>query len=154
MPQVRLQRSIAAPPSRVFGAVAHIEKFAKIQPQIVGVEFLSPQRHGVGTRFRETRVMGKREASTVLEVTEYVEDQRVRLVTDAGGTTWDTIFDVSPGNVGGTDLRMTMDARPHKMLSRLISPLIMGVVSKAIAADMDRVKAWCESAGDQSAPGS
>ena len=47
------------------------------------------------TRFRETRVMKGREASTVLEVTEYESPRRIRLVSDEGGTIWDTVFTVA-----------------------------------------------------------
>lgn len=44
----------------------------------VNVLFLTDSEKGVGTKFRETRMMGKREAGTELEVTEYVPNERVR----------------------------------------------------------------------------
>ena len=58
--------------------------------------FLSEVRTGVGTRFRETRLMHGKERSTELEVTEYVENERVRMVADTDGTVWDSVFVVSP----------------------------------------------------------
>ena len=37
-----------------------------------------------------------------------------------------------------------MDARPHKLLPKLVVPLMKGLVRKAIEKDMDAVKAHCE----------
>jgi hypothetical protein len=113
-------------------------------PQIVGVEFLSEQRRGVGTRFRETWRMGKRRASTELEVTEYVPNQHVRLVTEQGGTVWDTVFRVKPAGGGAVELELVMEANARTWLARLLNPLIKGMVRKAIEGDLDADKAHCE----------
>ena len=85
MTTTHVETRIHAPVDEVFRTVADIHNFATAVPEIVDVEFLSERRSGVGTRFRETREMGSRSASTVLEVTEYVENERVRLVSEAGG---------------------------------------------------------------------
>lgn len=82
MSQTTAVRHIDAPIERVFSTVAHIENFAKAVPQIVATEFLTDVTSGVGTRFRETRLMHGRETTTVLEVTEYAENERVRIVAD------------------------------------------------------------------------
>jgi len=144
MGQTTVTRHIAAPVATVFDTVAHIENFSKAVPHIVNVEFLSDVRSGVGTRFRETRLMNERQASTELEVTEYVDNERVRIVGDAGGTVWDTVFTVARSDAGGTVLEMVMDARAYKPLAKLMNPLIKGVVRKAIEKDLDAVKSYCE----------
>lgn len=144
MSATTVSRSIAAPPERVFEAVAHIENFSRAVPGIIDVEFLSDARTGVGTRFRETRLMKKRETTTELEVTEYEPPERVRLVSDEGGTIWDTVFTVAPTGTG-SDLTMVMDARPHRLLARIVTPLLKGTIAKAIESDMDAIKDYCES---------
>lgn len=101
MSQTRISRTIDAPVDRVFRTVADVREFSAAVPDILGIEFLSETRSGVGTRFRETRRFGKREAATELEVTEYEMGQRVRIVSDAGGTVWDSLFTVRPAD-GGT----------------------------------------------------
>lgn len=143
MPRLTVTRNIDAPVSTVFGTVADIDRFSQAVPEIVKVDILSDVKSGAGTRFRETRVMKGREATTELEVTEYVENERVRIVADSHGTVWDTVFTVIPKD-GGTELTMTMDARPHGLMSKLTTPLIMGMVGKAVEKDMDGVKAFCE----------
>ena len=148
MIRTELSRTIDAPIGVVFTTIADISNFSKAVPHIEHVEFLSEVKTGVGARFRETRLMGKRKASTVLEVTEYVPDERVRFVSDQGGTIWDTTFTVQPGADGrGTRLDMVMEARPYKLIARLVTPLMKGVVAKAIAEDLDATKAYAEAAG-------
>lgn len=148
MTRTEISRTIDAPIDVVFSTIADISNFSSAVPHIEKVEFLSDVRTGVGARFRETRIMGGRKASTVLEVTEYVANERVRFVSDQGGTIWDTTFSVEPGADGrGTRLDLVMKARPHKLVARLVTPLMKGVIAKAIAADLDAVKAYAEAAG-------
>ena len=145
MTKTRRSRTIDAPVEAVFEAVADIANFSQAVPHIARVEFLTERSVGVGTRFRETRLMRGREATAELEVTEYVKNERVRLVSDAGGTVWDSLFTVMPGGDGrSTRLDLVMEARPYRSLARLLVPLMKGVVAKAVAADMDAVKAWLE----------
>ena len=143
MTQTLVIRTIAAPVHTVFETVAQIEQFQAVIPQIMQVEFLTPSRSGVGTRFRESRAMGRRVVSTELEVTEYVADEHVRLVSDEGGTIWDTVFRVIPRGES-TELTMTMDARPYRLLARIGVPLMKRFVRRAIERDMDAVKSHCE----------
>ena len=140
-----LSRTIRAPTTAVFETVADATNYPKAVSDIVKVEFLTDQRSGVGTRFRETRVMGRRAATTELEVTEYVANERIRMVSDAGGTVWDSIFTVTPVEDGdATRLELVMEARPYRLLSRILVPLTKSIVAKAIASDMDAVKAHLE----------
>lgn len=143
MSEVRTTRSINAPVDIVFATLAEVDNFSKAVPHITKVEMLSDIRSGVGTRFRETRIMKGREASTELEITEYVANDHVRFVSDAGGTIWDTVFTVKPEG-DGTHMEMVMAVKAYKFLAKIFNPLIMGMVRKAIEADMDAVKAYCE----------
>ena len=144
MSRIIVTRTINAPPELVFRAVADIREFAKAVPGIVKYEFLSEIQSGIGTRFRQTRVMKGKETSTELEVTEYVENDRIRLVTDDGqGTVWDTLFGVVTEN-GRTVLTMTMDANCYKWMAKIFVFFIMGMVRRAVERDMDSVKAFCE----------
>ncbi len=143
MKQVAADRLIQAPIDSVFETISTTEGFVNAVPHIVGVEMLSETTKGVGTRFKETRTMGRREATSVLEVTEFEENSHVRYVSDEGGTIWDTVFTVADEG-GGTRLRMVMDARPHKFIARIMTPLVMGMVAKAVESDMDAIKEYCE----------
>jgi len=110
---------------------------------IASVEFLTDQKSGVGTRFRETRIMKGRENVAELEVAEQVENERIRMVCDEGGTVWDTVFLFEPSGEG-TRLEMTMDAWPHKLMAKLTIPIVNLMIKKFIQQDMEEIKAWCE----------
>lgn len=136
-------RQIQAPVELVFSSISDVRRFQEINDSVLEIEFLTERQSGVGTRFKETREMNGRRSSTVLEVTELVDNERVRFVSDQGGTIWDTVMSVSESD-GGTALSMVMDAKPYKPLARIITPLIKGMVTKAVVADLDGLKAWCE----------
>lgn len=123
--------------------ISDINNFSKSIPDVINVEFLSDVKSGVGTRFRETRLMKGKEAMTELEVTEFVENDHVRYVTDSHGTVWDTVMSVKAVD-DKTDLTLIMDARPHKFMQKKVVPMIKGMISKALEKDMDSVKAYCE----------
>ena len=136
-------RSINAPIDLVFKTVSDINNFSKAIPDIINVEFLSDVKSGIGTRFRETRLMNGKEAMTELEVTEFVENDHVRTVTDSHGAIWDSVFTVKRVD-GHTELTLVMDARPHKFMQKTMIPMIKGMISKALEKDMDAVKTYCE----------
>lgn len=143
MSSMMITRTINAPVDVVFKTVSDIKQFSKAVPHIVKVEFLSDIKSGVGTRFRETRLMKGREAATELEVTEFVVNDRVRLVAESNGTIWDSLFVVKSEN-GRTLLTMTMEAKTDKLIPKIINFLISGMIKKAVEKDMDAVKAFCE----------
>jgi len=146
MKPIRVARMIAAPLDLVFRTISNVRNFRDAVPHITNVEFLSDKQTGVGTRFRETRIMNGREQTVELEVAEYVENERVRMICDAGGTTWDTTFTVS-NDSNNVELIMLMDIKPHTLSARIMTPLIRSMVVSGVESDMDAVKAFCESAG-------
>lgn len=148
MSRIVITRTIDAPADFVFETVADIEKFADVIPEIVSVDFLTEQRTGVGTRFRETRLIRSRKSSTDLEVKEFEAHRRIRLVADSHGTIWDTVFVVSESG-GRTTLEMTMEATPYRLLARLLNPLMRKAIRAAIEKDMDAVQNYCEVEEDQ-----
>ncbi len=112
-------------------------------PNVVDIEFLSENKTGVGARFRETRNMNGKETITELQVTEYVKNEHVRIISDTQGTVWDSVFHVNSVD-DATELNLTMEAKPHKFLPRLSMPLFKGMMKSALEKDMDAVKAFCE----------
>lgn len=137
------KRTIQAPIDDVFKAIATVDEFAKAVPQITSVEFVSEKKYGVGTRFKETRIIAGKEATTELEVTELIDNEKIRIVSDTNGTVWDSVFTVNQHDQD-TVLTLEMDANAYKLIPRLINPIIKGMVKKALQDDMDAIKAFCE----------
>jgi ribosome-associated toxin RatA of RatAB toxin-antitoxin module len=143
MSRIEITRTINAPVDKVFKTVSDISEFSKAIPHIVNVDILSDIKSGIGTRFRETRLMRGKETTAELEVTEYTENEQIRIVSDTHGTVWDTVFTVKSIE-DQTELAMTMDATAYKLIPKLMNPLIKSMLTKAIAQDMDAVKVYCE----------
>lgn len=145
MTRTTVTRQIHAPLEKVFATVADIRNFSKAVPHITNVEFLTDTHLGLGTRFRETRMMQGKEHHTELEVMEYVENDKIRIIADTHGTIWDTTFTVRPFN-DFVELQMVMDAKTDKFINKMMNRMIKGIVQKAIERDMDAVKDYCEAA--------
>lgn len=128
---------------KVFNTISKPGEFSNAIPHILEVEFLSDIREGVGTKFKETRLMNKRKASTILEVTEFTNNESIRLVSKAGGTTWDSLFQVKPEDDHVT-LSLEMKAIPHNIFARMMNRFIKGMLEKALNDDLKSVKGYCE----------
>ena len=147
---VRASRTIGSPIKNVFGTLATVENFATAVPHITKVEFLSEKKQGQGTRFCETRMMNGKESMTELEITEFAENRLVRYLSEAGGTIWDTIFQVEEAEVeeaeveeaeveeaeveeseNQTEMSMRMEAIPKSLFAKILVPLILGAISKS-----------------------
>ena len=142
--RITVNRRIEAPVSVVFKTVADIREMSEALPHVVRYEFLTDSQVGAGTRFRETRLMNGKEATTELDVAEFVLNDHVRMVADSHGAVWDTTFSVAEQN-GGTDLTVVMDARSYKLMAKIMNVLFKGMIAKAVERDMDLVKSYCES---------
>ena len=141
---IDLEAELSAPVGVVFGVMANPDRYADAVPDIVRVETLSQVRSGLGTRFRETRRQGKREASATMEITECVEDEQLVFRSEMAGTTWETTYSLGtePGS-GGTRVRMKMVATPRKFVARLLLPLIKKKIGAALANDLEAVDRFC-----------
>jgi len=145
MTEVNVTRMIDAAPAAVFAALSDVEGLPTVFPVVVRVEFLSDTRSGVGTRFREVRLMKGKESETELEVTEYDSPSHVRMVADSHGTVWDSIFTVRAAG-RRTQVVINMEARAHKLLPRLLNPLMRRLFAKGVADHADALKIYCERA--------
>lgn len=144
MKSIHCSRTIDAELGRVFQVVSDVRNFRQAVPHIIRIEFTTERQAGIGTRFRETRVMHGREHTVELEVAEYVENETVRMIADAGGTRWDTHFTVSQV-ANGTKLDLRMDISPQTWIARVFNPLIRGMVVRGVESDLASVKDFCES---------
>ncbi len=143
MSRQAITKEIAAPVPAVFAVLSNAEQFAAALPHVVRTEFVSEQRSGLGTVFRETRSLRGREMTFELQVTEYETDRKVRMVTESHGTVWDTLFEVEPDGEH-TRLIVSSDAISERLLPKIRNWLFRGMMAKAVANDLDLLKAYVE----------
>lgn len=137
-------RQIRSTVSRVFDTISKIDEFSKAIPGIDKIEILSGGPNGVGTRFRETRTIDGRQASSILEVSELVANDRIRLDSEMMNTRWSTLFTVVQSEGGNVNLSMQTRAIPHGVIAKLMLPMMLAMVRKCLDADLDAVKRHSE----------
>jgi uncharacterized protein YndB with AHSA1/START domain len=143
MATITVERTIHSPASTVFQTIADPRLFAQAIEGVTGVEVLPGVPSGAGLRFRQSRTIGGRSGTMDFEITEAVPDARVRIVNETHGTVWDSVFSLAP-SAGGTELTMRMETRSQRLLPRLMMPIVCLMIRKAVAKDIDGVKAFCE----------
>jgi hypothetical protein len=122
---------------------------------LVSIQQLTPGDFGVGTKWKETRMMYGRQASELFEVTSCVPTRSLGLAVDGSkGTTGRGEFrfdyQLVPAN-GGTRLQMTGSGAMPGFLSGLMCRMMIGTFKKACARDLAAMKAYLERPKTQSA---
>ena len=146
MKPITVATPIAADPDRVFATIGDIERLPETSPDTVSVAFLGEQRSGAGTRFRETRQMGKRSQDFDLELRECDASARTaRFVSDHQGTVWDTRMVVVPEGTG-SHVEFVMEAHTDSMMKNLVFKLMRGLFRSGMNKQVLALKAYCEAA--------
>ena len=148
MGTIKYEHKVAAPPERTFEVFSNLERAAERVTGIQSLELLTPAPVGIGTRFRETRVMFGKEATEEMEITSFEPGRSYTTEAYSCGCHYKTIIDFLPDG-GGTRVVMTMSTTPLTLGAKLFSPL-MGVFAKAamkkcIGADFSELGAFAES---------
>jgi uncharacterized protein YndB with AHSA1/START domain len=136
--QIVLEASANAPPDIVFHAAADIGAWPQFISAIEAVEVLTPGAVGVGTRFRETRVMLGRQASEEMTVAELEPPRRLVLTAFNHGTAYRVEHAFAPDGAG-TRITLTFEGQPVSLLAWLFMPLgllFMGNVRRQLQADL------------------
>ena len=144
MKPVTVSATIAADPDRVYEAIVDIERLTETSPATMSVEFLSEQRSGPGTRYRETRRMGKTSRDFDLELAACDASARTaRFVSEMEGTLWDTTMKVEPRGEGSY-VEFTMAAKTRSKLKSLLFSGMRPMFRKGMTRQVDGLKAYCE----------
>ena len=148
MPQLTLKTTVKGNPEEVFRVFCDIEHAAERVSGIKKIEILTDGPVGVGTRFRETRIMFKKEAAEELEITAMEPGKSFTLGCESCGCAYATTYQFTP-NGSGTTVELHMHARAVSLFARILSPLsalMFGpMMRKCMTKDMDELKAAVES---------
>lgn len=144
MKSVSITKHIAAPCEAVFARAADFPRAAEHVRGITRVEMLTEGPVGMGTRFRETRVMFGREASEVMEVTAFEPSKRYVVEAESCGCHYRSEFRFKPSG-NGTDMEMVFGAQPltwmAKIMGILMAPMMKKMVLGCVVKDLDDIAA-------------
>lgn len=141
MPQITVSKRIAAPPAAVFAIVTDLDNIPSVVPDIKKIERLTPGAVGVGTRFKETRVMFGREATETMEIVEFVPGVRYATTANSSGN-WYRCEHRFHADGTGTILELEFNATAQRFFAKLMSPLfwmLKGMMKKLFLKDLDAV---------------
>jgi carbon monoxide dehydrogenase subunit G len=133
---------IATSPREVFGVISNPSEATKFLDNIKESRKLSDGPIGVGTTFRETRVMSGKEASADLLVTSYEPDSRFGISTEAEGIKVAYRYDLSPEGTG-TRLKWVCELEAGG-LRRMMLPMVAAIMKKEDGDHLRKLKDYLE----------
>ena len=148
--KLELNQSVNAPAEVVFAVATDLDRWAENIGGITKIERLTEGPVGVGTRFRETRVMFKKEATEEMEFTAFEPNRRYQLSAESCGCSYVTDFRFVPSDAG-TRVEMEMNTKPLTFFAKLMSPLgklMAGTMKKCVMDDLSDLAKVAESRAD------
>ncbi len=149
MKGVEVSRTIAATPARVWALVTDLADSERVIKGITKIERLDDgQGFGIGTRWRETRIMFGREATEEMEVTAIDEGHSYVVEADSKGAHYRSVITVDAADEG-TLLTMSFVGEPKgvaaKALAATLGRMFQGATRKAFEKDVADIAAAVES---------
>jgi hypothetical protein len=144
--KISMTERIIAPQERVFGLFADLDGAPGRIAGITKLERLTVGPVGVGTRWRETRVMFGKEATEEMEFTVFEPPRRYVVEAESHGMHYRSEYQFEPAG-GATDVHMTFEGRPLTLGAKLMAPLgllFAGTAKKCFAQDMADLKVAAE----------
>jgi len=142
MARIALSQMVQAPVAAVFAAASDFANAPTRIKDIVRVEMLTPGPVGVGTKFKETRVMFKKEATETMEVTAFEPNAAYELSARSCGAEFKTRFAFAP--VGdATRIDVTVTTRAVSLFAKLFTPLgflMKGMLRKCMVRDLEQLR--------------
>ena len=147
MPSFILTRRVEAPIAAVFDIFSDIPRADEMINDIIEIEMLTDGPVGVGTRWRETRMMFKRKATEEMEVTAFDRGRSYTVGCESCGCEYESTWRFeSEGDA--TLVEFEMGYRPVTFMARVMSPLgrlMMPMMKKCFEKDFQALKTLAES---------
>ena len=147
MSEFAIKKHFDAPLESVFELISDFHHAAEHVRGINKLEILTDGPIGVGTRFRETRLMFGKESTEEMEVTAFDPPHGYTVECESCGCHYRAEYFLV-GDIAGTHVRVTFTTRPLTLVAKLMSPLailMIGPMKKCIEADLDDLQAVAES---------
>ena len=147
MSSFKLTNRVEAPIDAVFDIFSDIPRADEMIDDIVSIEMLTDGPVGVGTRWRETRMMFKREATEEMEVTAFDRGKSYTVGCASCGCEYESTWRFESDG-GATLVEFEMGYRPVTFLAKVMSPLgrlMAPMMKKCFMKDFDALKALAES---------
>ena len=149
MSKLEVSRIISAAPETVFARFTDLRNAHRHIDAITRLEVLTDGPIRVGSRFRETRVMFKKEHTEEMEVIEFTPVTSYTVRCDSCGARYESQFRFDPTPDGETRVMMHMSWKPLTFFAKLMSPLgrlMAGSLKNCLTKDLDDMAKTLENA--------
>jgi uncharacterized membrane protein len=146
MGKLNLSIGINAKTETVFDVISDIENSPDRIEWYENVEMLTDGPVGVGTKWRETRVMNDRQSFEDWELTEFDRPNYFSAYCDSQGYDVNYTMSVQPEG-GSSKLSINMTTKPRTIIGKLMTPLewmMAGMMRKIVFKDLESLKAYIE----------
>jgi len=140
--RIEAKCQIASPKSDVFNTFSNLNDLADSVQAITKIELLTTGEIGVGTKFKESRVMFGKESDEVMEITHFSPHSHFREEAHSNGVHYisDWNFEESDNQ---TTVTVTFRAQAQILVAKLMGLLLFLMASsmkKAFVTDMNDLK--------------
>ena len=148
MSELSVSREVSVSPEALWELVTDLDRSPNVISAVTAVERLDDGiGFGVGTRWRETRLIFGNEATEVLEVTEIDPGRSYTVEAESLGAQYRSVISVDPAP-GGSMITITFGAEStgtvSKVLAGTIGKLFEGGTRKALVKDLDDIAVVAE----------
>jgi carbon monoxide dehydrogenase subunit G len=147
MGTITVSTQVAAPIEQVFKVYTDLEKAVERIPDITALEVLSKGPFGEGTRWRETRLMFKKEATEEMWVTGFDPPKSYTVEAQSHGMRYSTLFLFAPEG-DGTKVSWTFAGTPLTLGAKIMAPIfnvfMKGVMIKCMRRDLEALRDVCQ----------
>jgi len=147
MATLSVSTNVSAPIDKVFAVYTDLEKLVERIPDITALEILSDGSFGEGTRWRETRVMFKKEQTEEMSVSGFDPPKSYSVEAESHGMRYSTQFLFAPDGEG-TKVSWTFSGTALTLGAKIMAPifnvLMKGTMIKCMRRDLEALRDVCE----------
>jgi hypothetical protein len=138
MEPITVTRHTTAPVARVWELATDLPAMPDHLSAVIATEVTTPPPFGVGTRWKETRRIMKRDATEEMWVTAVEPGRSYVVEAESNGAHYTSTFSFVASADGGTDVTMSFDARPVGTMGKVFGPVAFRLMRKSVAGQVAR----------------
>lgn len=139
--------NINKPIDLVFDTAVDIKNCANYISGINKIEILSDIQHGKGLMWKETRVLYGKEATEIMEISEFEKNKFYKVIAESHGSKYITLISFKETNEI-TNIAMKFIIEPQsffaKIMNFLLGKMIKNSIIKCFKDDLNDIKNYCE----------
>ncbi|MHC0036369.1 SRPBCC family protein [Pseudoneobacillus sp. C159] len=136
--------TISRPVAEVFEFISDLSNGPKMNEDIISIEKLTDGPIGVGSKFKETKIIRGRNAEATIEVVQYIPSEAFSAQSEANGLKVIYHYQMSE-STNGTYVHFKCEVKTSGMIMTLTKPLIVKMLKQEDGDHLKSVKRALES---------